>query len=567
MSRASAREQRYQSALGPLFAEPLDGRMVPAMRLTLAVSALAIIFVDPSEPDRLIAATYGALVLYVLYSAGLFLLARRRGALSRWFHDWSHWIDLGWYTLLVALSSGTGSIFFFGFLFASLTASFRWGLASGLRVTVASTALFTAVGLTAAPPGPAFELNRFLLRPAYLLVLGYMMAQWGGFQIALNRKLALLNELSAVANPRLGADHLVDSILWRLCEFFEADAGLLVRRDGEGAEYRVHRVERGGRPARAEAVPAETSRMLLAIPDAHAVLFNGGPRAWWARRDYTALDADGRPGGDGGRAACATLAAALEADSLVSVPMRYAGRTLGRLFVVSRRRAFAASDMTFLLQVVRHLVPLLENIRLVDRLASTAAEQERLRIARTIHDSVIQPYIGLQIGLEAVLRKLVAGDRSVARDVTSLTELTAIGIADLRRCVRGLEQESGDGDGLQSAVRRFAAIFAEASRIEVRVDADPELPVNDRLAAELFQMIAEGLSNVRRHANAARARVGLASRDGRIEVCVENDDEHGLVPHPFTPRSIAERAAALGGSVRVEGRDGGGVVVLVEVPL
>ena len=51
--------------------ESVDGRMVCLMRLVLSVSALAVIFVDPSEPDRLVAATYAALALYLLYSAAL----------------------------------------------------------------------------------------------------------------------------------------------------------------------------------------------------------------------------------------------------------------------------------------------------------------------------------------------------------------------------------------------------------------------------------------------------------------------------------------------------------------
>lgn len=74
-------------------------------------------------------------------------------------------MDVGWYTLLIALSSGTNSVFFFGFYFAILVASFRWGFAAGLRVTLASAALFTTVGFVTAPAAPVFQLHRFLPRP------------------------------------------------------------------------------------------------------------------------------------------------------------------------------------------------------------------------------------------------------------------------------------------------------------------------------------------------------------------------------------------------------------------
>ena len=65
-------------------------------------------------------------------------------------------------------------------------------------------------------------------------------------------------------------------------------------------------------------------------------------------------------------------------------------------------RAFDISDAAFLQQVANQALPVIENIRLVERLASDASEEERNRIARSVHDRVIQPYYGLQIGLKAL---------------------------------------------------------------------------------------------------------------------------------------------------------------------
>src|SRR4030095_15290804 len=100
-----------------------------------------------------------------------------------------------WYLLLVSLSSGTSSIFFFFFFFSIIVASFLWGFIEGLSVTIVAAVLCAAIGFAAAPSGTAFELNRLLLRPIYLVVLGYMIAYWGGFEIQLKRRLALLKEV------------------------------------------------------------------------------------------------------------------------------------------------------------------------------------------------------------------------------------------------------------------------------------------------------------------------------------------------------------------------------------
>ena len=128
----------------------------------------------------------------------------------------AHWVDIGCFLFIVALSSGTNSVFFFFFFFAILVASFRRGFTAGLRVTLCSALLFTVVGLAASLGGPDFELNRFLLRPIYLLVLGYMMAYWGGREIRLKRRLSLLKEITTLSNPRFGVSQTVGSMLGQL---------------------------------------------------------------------------------------------------------------------------------------------------------------------------------------------------------------------------------------------------------------------------------------------------------------------------------------------------------------
>ena len=143
---------------------PSDKRMTAAMRFVLASSALLIIYLDPLEPDRLVRVTYASLILYTLYSLLLFILAMRGGNFSDPLGRLAHWIDVGWYLVLIALSSGTSSIFFFFFFFPILVASFRRGFREGLLVTVVSTLLFTIIGYATAPKEPDFELNRFLLR-------------------------------------------------------------------------------------------------------------------------------------------------------------------------------------------------------------------------------------------------------------------------------------------------------------------------------------------------------------------------------------------------------------------
>jgi len=155
----------------------------------------------------------------------------------------------------------------------------------------------------------------------------------------------------------------------------------------------------------------------------------------------------------------------------------------------------------------------------------------------------------------------------VRHDLEQLHALINSGLVDLRRYVRGLSEGGGDEGGLVPAVQRFAHKFTAATDIAVHVNTAAEVRLNDRLAAEAFQMVAEGLSNVRRHTNSAWATIGLACCNGHFRLRIENDDAEGTAVVPFTPRSLTERAAALGGQVGVERTESAHVTVVVDIPL
>src|SRR2546426_1977436 len=180
----------------------------------------------------------------------------------------AYWADVGWDILLIGSSMGTNSIFFFFLFFAILVASFQAGFTAGMRVTLVATVLFTGVGFAMAPAEPEFELNGFLLRPTSLLVLGYMIACWGGAETMFRRRLALLKDVSVLANPRFGVDRTFGALMERLRAFYAADMGMLVMAEPPPGGYTLRRVSRQ-HPATAgmaEVITAEVARVLLALP-------------------------------------------------------------------------------------------------------------------------------------------------------------------------------------------------------------------------------------------------------------------------------------------------------------
>ena len=115
---------------------------------------------------------------------------------------------------------------------------------------------------------------------------------------------------------------------------------------------------------------------------------------------------------------------------------------------------------------------------------------------------------------------------------------------------------------------RFGRKFTAATGIQVQVEVNGELHVNDRLATEVFHIVAEGLSNIRRHTLATTASITLVQENSYLSVQICNDGVEGEtfrcplhpVPSPNAPWPLAGRYVL---SVRVQTH----VAVIAEIPL
>jgi signal transduction histidine kinase len=512
-----------------------------------------------------------ALVLYSVYGLVIYHLSVRRNPIAA--HKVIPWLDLIWYLPLIAFT--TNGIFYYFFFFTIIVASFSWGLTDGLRLTLASAVIYTIIGVLNWPRDKPIQMNGLLMAPIGLLTFGYIIARWGGYHTELKNRLKLLKDVTIVSNPRYGIDRTIKAILESIRSFYDAGACLLVIPGKPGSEsYQMYHVTLGSTPSRS--APPEIGRdaaaQFLAPSLEYAVMYRRN-RASQARL----FDVKTRVFSETASTGVDKLAGMLDAQRYVSVPVYYRHQAVGRMYIIDGSARFDMPDMEFMLQLMDHVTPVMENIRLIDNLASDAAEQERQRIAHDIHDSVIQPYLGLQFGLSALDQKLEVGNMSIRGDIQELLELTNHELAELRRFVRGLRAGEERTDVLLPAIERFAQRFSLVTGIKVDVEADGNVKINDRLAAELFQIVAEGLSNVRRHAFCRDARVEISCKDSLLLLQIKNSRPR---PNPelergdgndgvktFRPHSIAERAALLGGDTRVFIDEKDYTVVSVGIPL
>jgi len=537
-----------------LGAESVDARMVALMRSMLAVSALAIFVFDPFQPSHFSTGIYVALLCYGVYSTALCIaITGGRMPLPLRSH---HWIDAAVCVVLVALAQGVTDMFFYFFFFAIVVASFSRGFREGLTLTAISVALFVIISLYAAKPGIKVDFDELVTRPVFLLVLGYMTAYWGGKELLMRRRLRLLRDLAEAANPRLGIDHARDQGLHRLLEFFGARSCVLVSPRGESAELVMYRLDARGRRALPQPLTAESAQALLGLPADFST-------AWHPGRPLAKPEL---------RAQCERLANLLEAQFFATVPYEPREGSHGRLYLAAAQR-LSDADAEFLRQAVGQIAAVADKLALMEAIMAGAAQLERSRISRDIHDTTVQPYIGLTLGLEALQRRLEESS-PVRKQLDELVEMARLVVHDLRAYVARLRREDATGaatswpaEHLMAGLREHLERYHSFYGIEVELRSDKNSALSDRVAAEAYQIVCEGLANIHRHTPAKRAFVELRFKPDSLAIEIGNECARAVPPVAFMPRSIAERAQALGGTTTVELHERGHDIVRVAIPL
>jgi signal transduction histidine kinase len=210
-------------------------------------------------------------------------------------------------------------------------------------------------------------------------------------------------------------------------------------------------------------------------------------------------------------------------------------------------------------------------------LAERAAEEERRRIARELHDSISQALFSMSLQVRtasvALEREEVDPRSPLARAIGELARLTRGALAEIRALIFELRPEGLREEGLVAALRKHAAAVGARDGVPLDVDLpDEPLPLDPGVEEELYRVAQEAIHNAVRHADATRIMLaaGLHPEQGIwLEIA---DDGRGFDPGLDRPghlglRTMAERAARAGGDLSIDSAPGAGTRVRVSLPL
>jgi signal transduction histidine kinase len=504
-------------------------RLISTGRLVSALFASLAIYLDPTRPARSLDEVHLVLGAYVAFSLSLTLFPTRK-PVNHPIHLLIHGADVLALATLVYLTDELDSPFFPFVPYILLATTMRWGMRGAVLGAIAMEIMMIAVGWQDLIDGDS-ELNLVIMRSAYFLVAAVMLGYFGAYRARSSQRFAQLASWSA-APATMEDDVWLHDLMDHASRLLGASWLLLIWNDGY-----------------------ET------CPHA-AMLGSEGLR----RADLPVLaDLDGK----GDREILNVLARTTgwplsDSDNMCAAP--FAGmRNAGRLYVFDAhyRHEDAASLASITALRIGHE---LERFALTRAIAESARDQERIRLARDLHDSVLQDLTAATLKLKAATTTAPPALRQSFQAVSAL--LTA-----QQRRIRLFVEDSRKQPDIHYLSASLSHKVMELSDqwgcdIDLTV-TPPDMVVPAIIHRELAQLLSEATANAVRHGGATRLEVELCRIDHGLSLCIA-DNGGGIAPgdgcDPLAPRSVRARVDDLNGSLAIT-RYTPGLALRIEIPL
>lgn len=263
--------------------------------------------------------------------------------------------------------------------------------------------------------------------------------------------------------------------------------------------------------------------------------------------------------------------------SLLGAPIAGRGRVFGNIYLTDKQDAdaFDEEDERVLIVLATQAAVAVENAQLYDETERKGRELQRLqvleereRIAKELHDGVIQSLFAVGMSLQGLAAS--SSDEDMARRLEAAVEDVDHSIRDLRNYIFGLRPGILADRQLDQALKEMSTEFGARSGVVTIVEVDSEAA--SRLASragDVVQLVREALSNVGRHGAATTCRVSLRRGEAGLSLEVD-DDGRGFDVDTTTwgmgLRNLRERVESLGGSLQVESTPGEGTTVRATFP-
>jgi signal transduction histidine kinase len=210
--------------------------------------------------------------------------------------------------------------------------------------------------------------------------------------------------------------------------------------------------------------------------------------------------------------------------------------------------------------------------RIVESVPCSAVIEERNRLAREIHDTLVQEFAGILLNLEAANGLALTIDASEC--LARARELAKSGLEDARRMLLGLRPKSLEGADFSDALRQLAERFSRDCGIHCVFSATGrQHKLTEEIEDELYRVAQEALCNVRKHSRAGSVSILLSYASAGVVLAIKDDGQGFAMRRPkpgahgFGLPAMCERASRLGGRMDINSGQGTGTEIRMSVPL
>ena len=261
--------------------------------------------------------------------------------------------------------------------------------------------------------------------------------------------------------------------------------------------------------------------------------------------------------------------------SFLGVPIVAGDAVVGAFYLTDKEAAaeFTQADQELIETLAPHAAVAMESARLYERSRELSIVEERNRLARELHDSLVQKLFGVVLAAQSASTLLERDPAAARRQVERLQELAQDSVAELRSLVFQLRPADIETEGLAAALRKHVDVLRRAHQANVFLELEGTPQLRAGVDEEIFRIAQEALQNALRHAHAERIALRLEERaDGAVALSVADDGsgfalgEAGLRSRRLGLTSMEERARALGARLAIISAPGEGTTVELELP-
>lgn len=566
-------------------------RVLARARAFLAIFSLVAIYFNFAGLSHYAALTHVLLLLYVIHSLIILVLLQLRQESTPAFRLSVHAVDVLWAALMSLSTEALNSPVFVFFLFVLLAAAYRWGFLETLATAGASIVLlFFETILVGSRPNHSghlllgeFDMDRLVMRPVYLVMIGYLVGYLGEKEKQLRAETSIISRIMGKAHSESGVRETLEAVLRAILELFGANQVLLALQ--ETTSWRAFLWE-ARRPRGSQEITVQFSE--LQSFERERYFFAASGHSWCALRlrrpwrgqafHFLVLGSDGERLHNISCSFPEYFLTQHDFRSLLAVSFSLEQEWSGRLFLFDPRvGADRDAELRFLQALVRDVGAAVYTVYLLRRLRTRAGAIERARVARELHDGVIQSLISLEMQLD-VLRRQAAGDPArMADDLKRIQQLLRQEILNLREVMQQIKPlDLGPKQLLD-----FLADLVDKFRLETGISASfvsefEEVALPPRVCREVARIVQEALINVRKHSGARNVFVRFTSEESQWKLVIDDDgrgfDFSGRLSQAELdaalkgPGVIKERVRSIGGELAVESIPGGGARLEIALP-